>query len=128
MVRTLVVAEAIIESARDRDLSGAARRLRLGFRMAQPHATDFVNLNDLNDHTYESIGCATLFINYLRNPTGFMYLLDQIVQRGGSTLTRTYQHLTGNIEDPFPAFFALRNTKFPAGGQANWPDDNPFAI
>lgn len=89
---------------------------------------DFVNQNDPTDQTYESIGCAALFINYLRNQTGFTYPLDQIVQKGGQTLTQTYQNLTGNNDDPFPPFAALLNTKFPVGAQANWPDDNPFPI
>jgi hypothetical protein len=89
---------------------------------------DFVNQNDPTDQNYESIGCASLFINYLRNQTGFLFPLDQIVQNAGPTLTQTYQNLTGNNDDPFPAFAALLNTKFPAGGPANWPDDNPFPI
>jgi hypothetical protein len=89
---------------------------------------DFVNQNDPTDQTYESIGCAALFINYLRNQTGFLFPLDQIVQKGGPTLTQTYQNLTGNSDDPFPAFAALLNQKFPAGSPANWPDDNPFPI
>ncbi len=89
---------------------------------------DFVNHNDPTDQNYESIGCAALFINYLRNQTGFAYPLDQIVQKAGPTLTLTYQNLTGNNDDPFPAFAALLNTKFPIGSQANWPDDNPFPI
>ena len=89
---------------------------------------DYVNQNDPTDTNYQSIGCAALFINYLRNQTGFQFSLAQIVQAAGATLTNTYQTLTGNNDDPFPAFAALLNTKFPAGSTANWPDDNPFPI
>jgi hypothetical protein len=89
---------------------------------------DFVNRNDPTDQTYESIGCAALFINYLRNQTGLRYPLDQIVQKGAPTLTQTYHNLTGNNHNPFPAFAALLATKFPVGGQATWPNDNPFPI
>jgi hypothetical protein len=89
---------------------------------------DFVNQNDLTDQNYESIGCAALFINYLRNQTGLQFPLDQIVQKGGPTLAQTYKNLTGNNDDPFVAFAALLNTKFPAGSPATWPDDNPFPI
>jgi len=89
---------------------------------------DYVNQNDKSDQNYESIGCAALFINYLRNQTGFQFPIAQIVQNGGPTLAETYQNLTGNNDDPFPAFADLLNTKFPAGQQANWPDDNPFPI
>jgi hypothetical protein len=89
---------------------------------------DFVNKNDPTDQKYESIGCATLFINYLRNQTGLLFPLDQIVQKGGPTLADTYRNLTGKTDDPFPAFAALLNTKFPAGTTTNWPDDNPFPI
>jgi hypothetical protein len=89
---------------------------------------DFVNQNDPTDTNYISIGCAALFINYLRNQTGLQFALGQIVQNGGQTLTQTYQNVTGNNDDPFPAFADLLNTKFPAGTAANWPDDNPFPI
>ncbi len=82
---------------------------------------DFVNQNDPTDQTYESIGCAALFVNYLHNQTGFAYPLDQIVQKGGPTLTQTYQNLTGNNDDPFPAFAALLNTKFAIGARRIGP-------
>jgi hypothetical protein len=89
---------------------------------------DYVNQNDETDQNYVSIGCAALFINYLCHQTGFQYPIAQIVQNGGPTLKQTYQNLTGNTDDPFPAFAALLHTKFPVGQQANWPDDNPFPI
>jgi hypothetical protein len=57
-----------------------------------------------------------------------VYPLDEIVQKGGPTLARTYQNLTGNNDNPFPAFSKLLNKKFPIGGQANWSNDDPFPI
>ena len=52
---------------------------------------DYVSNTDPTDRNFVSIGCATLFINYLRFQLG--YSLDAVVQAGGSTLQDTYQAL-----------------------------------
>ena len=56
--------------------------------------SDFVSDNDDTDQNFVSIGCATLFINYLRHQLGFS--LYQITQAGGSNLEETYNNLTAH--------------------------------
>src|SRR5258708_26254841 len=86
---------------------------------------DFVTNNDPTDQNYVSIGCSTLFLNYLRYQLGFS--LNQIVQAGGATLAQTYQSLTGRT-DAFAPFSALLANRFPPGQPVNLPNDNPFPI
>jgi hypothetical protein len=53
-------------------------------------------------------GCSVLFLNYLRHQLGHPW--GTIAQAAGTTLAQTYQTLTGNASDPFPAFQALLAT------------------
>jgi hypothetical protein len=87
---------------------------------------DFVDQNDETDQNFESIGCGTLFINWLRFQLGFS--LDQIVQNGGPTLAATYQNLTGQT-DGFQRFSDLLAANFPPGaGPYGLTNDNPFPL
>src|SRR6185437_9340485 len=57
---------------------------------------DYVSVTDptagLSGGDINHVGCATLFINYLRFQLGFNLYL--IVQAAGTTLTQTYRNLT----------------------------------
>jgi hypothetical protein len=87
---------------------------------------NFVDQNDPTDQNFESIGCGTLFINWLRFQLGFG--LDQIVQNGGPTLAATYQNLTGQT-DGFQRFSDLLAANFPPGaGPYGLTNDNPFPL
>jgi hypothetical protein len=87
---------------------------------------DFVDQNDETDQNFESIGCGTLFINWLRFQLGFS--LGQIVQGGGATLADTYQNLTGRT-DGFQVFSDLLAANFPPGsGPYGLTNDNPFPL
>ena len=86
---------------------------------------DFVTQTEFTDRDHVSIGCATLFINYLRHQLHFT--LPQIVQAGGATLQQTYETLTGS-SDAFGSFAALLDSFFPPGVTVNLPNDNPFPI
>jgi hypothetical protein len=86
---------------------------------------DWVTTTEPTDRNYVSIGCATLYINYLRFQLG--HSLDKIVQAGGSTLQETYQTLTGST-DAFRPFFDLLDQYFPQGQPVNLPNDNPFPL
>jgi hypothetical protein len=86
---------------------------------------DFVTNTDPTDRNYVSIGCATLFINYLRHQLGFG--LDAIVQAAGATLEDTYHTLTG-LNNGFARFSALLSQNFPPGTAVNLADDNPFPL
>src|SRR5215467_5674566 len=72
-----------------------------------------------------SIGCGTLFINWLHYQLG--YSLNSIVQAGGTTLQDTYQVLTGSA-NAFGPFLALLNENFPPGTPVTLRNDNPFPM
>ena len=86
---------------------------------------DWVTQTEPTDQHKVSIGCATLFLNYLRYQLHFS--LSQIVQAGGTTLQQTYQHLTGS-SDAFGPFAALLALHFPPGIPVNLLSDNPFPL
>jgi hypothetical protein len=86
---------------------------------------DWVTQTEGTDRDYVSIGCATLFINYLRHQLRFS--LAQIVQAGGTTLQQTYERLTGST-DAFGPFASLLEAAFPPGVTVNLPNDNPFPL
>jgi hypothetical protein len=86
---------------------------------------DWVTNTEPTDGNYVSIGCATLFLNYLRYQLHFS--LARIVQAGGATLQGTYQHLTGSAA-AFAPFAALLQRHFPAGTPVALADDNPFPL
>jgi Metal binding domain of Ada len=87
---------------------------------------DFVNRTDRTDSNPVSIGCAALFLNYLRYQLNYRW--RDIVAAGGPNLSVTYQRLTGDPGNPFPAFAALLAGKFPARQPAVLSADNPFPI
>jgi len=88
---------------------------------------NFVNQNDRSDRHFDSIGCGTLFINYLRFQLGFD--LAQIVQNGGPTLAQTSVNLGGSSY-PFEPFALLLELNFPPGTpvNVNLDHDNPFPL
>src|SRR5215469_3404740 len=87
---------------------------------------DWVTQTEGTDRNYVSIGCATLFLNYLRYQLHLS--LARIVEAGGSTLEQTYQRLTGS-SGAFSAFSALVQRHFPAGTPVNLPGtDNVFPL
>jgi hypothetical protein len=86
---------------------------------------DWVTQTEGTDRDYVSIGCATLFINYLRHQLRFS--LAQIVQAGGTTLQQTYERLTGST-DAFGPFASLLEARFPPGVTVDLPNDNPFPL
>jgi hypothetical protein len=90
-----------------------------------PDRPDFVDQNDPTDTNYESIGCATLFLNYLRYQLHYGWA--DIVRQGGPTLAATFLNLTGKA-DAFGPFLALMDAVFPRGIPSGLTDDNPFPL
>ena len=87
---------------------------------------DWVTQTEGTDQDYVSIGCATLFLNYLRYQLHFS--LVRMVEAGGTTLQQTYQKLTGS-SDAFGPFAALVQRHFPAGTPVNLSGtDNVFPL
>jgi len=86
---------------------------------------DFVTVTDPTDRNYVSIGCSTLFLNWLRYQLHFSWA--QIVLAGAPTLAGTYTNLTGR-SDALASFRALLQAHFPAGTPTALGDDNPFPL
>jgi hypothetical protein len=86
---------------------------------------DWVTRTEPTDQDYVSIGCATLFLNYLRYQLNCGW--DRIVQAGGTTLAQTYESLTGRT-DAFQTFADLLAQRFPPGQPSDLTTDNPFPI
>jgi hypothetical protein len=88
---------------------------------------DYVTRSDPTDQNYVSIGCATLFINYLAHQLG--YTVDEIARTAGSSLADTFATLTGKpASEAFPPFAALLAQHFPPGQTATLSDDDPFPL
>jgi predicted nucleic acid-binding protein len=86
---------------------------------------DWVNRTEGTDGDFVSIGCGTLFINWLRFQLGFN--LNAIVQAGGSTLAETYHRVTGRAADgALPRFLKHIAARFPLGVPSGLANDNPF--
>jgi hypothetical protein len=86
---------------------------------------DFVNVNDNTDQNYVSIGCSTLFLNWLRYQLHFSWA--QIVLAGAPTLAGTYANLTGR-NDGLSQFKNFLQSHFPQGIPTTLTTDNPFPL
>jgi hypothetical protein len=86
---------------------------------------DWVTATEPTDQNYVSIGCATLFLNYLRHQLG--YSLTAIVAAGAPTLAQVYTNLSGKT-DAFAPFNTLLQQRFPAGQPSGLANDNPFPV
>jgi hypothetical protein len=86
--------------------------------------TDYVSANDPTDQNFVSIGCGTLFLNYLAHQLNFTW--QQILAAAGPTLAQTAANL--GVANAFADFSALLQAHFPAGTTTNLPDDNPFPL
>lgn len=86
---------------------------------------NFINSTDPTDTNFTSIGCAVLFLNWLRFQLNYSWA--DIVAAGGATLAGTYRSLTGHSTgwDDFSSFM---DTQFPRGRQYRLKTDNPFPI
>lgn len=88
---------------------------------------DFLKKNDPHENVVASpaIGCALLFLNYLRSQLGFS--LNAILTAGGDTLKDVYTNLT---TDPsaFEDFRGLLAARFPPGQVFNVESFNPFPL
>jgi hypothetical protein len=82
-----------------------------------------VDSTEATDRNYVSIGCSTLFINFLRYE--LKYGLDAIVGAAAPTLANVYQNLTGNT-DAWVRFTALVDRLFPTGVPSGLTTDNPW--
>ncbi|HSS49596.1 MAG TPA: hypothetical protein VLX28_11690 [Thermoanaerobaculia bacterium] len=86
---------------------------------------DWVDQTEPTDGDFVSIGCAALFLNYLRYHLGYTW--RQIVQAGGSTLAQTYKTLTGRT-DALARFSSLLERRFLQVPPPDIAGDNPFPL
>ena len=86
---------------------------------------DFVTVTDPTDRNYTSIGCAVLFLYWLRYQLGFTW--NQICQADGATLAATYTKLTGRT-DALARFESLLSARYPAGTPSGLTTDNPYPL
>lgn len=110
-------------------ISGPWSFLAAGDWLNSPTRPDFVSYNDPTDGNFASIGCGTLFINYIRNQRGIP--IDRIVQVADTELSTTLHAITGDPGDvyPFPPFRLLMHLHYPEGVTAVGPPlDNPFPL
>jgi hypothetical protein len=87
---------------------------------------DFVNGTHRGDSDAVAIGCCALFLHYLHTELDFSWA--QIVAAGGHDLATTYRRLTGNVDDPFPAFARQLAVSMPPGLPFSVTGDNPFPL
>lgn len=85
---------------------------------------DWVSNTEGTDRHFVSIGCGTLFINYLRFQRDIG--LKPIVVAAGATLEKGYEKLTGT-SGAFGPFSRLLARFFP-GTQNSITNDNPFPL
>ncbi|MES2114776.1 MAG: hypothetical protein V4578_06475 [Pseudomonadota bacterium] len=90
-----------------------------------PGRPDYVDVTDPTDRNYVSLGCSTLFLNFLRHQLRFSW--QQIVRAGASTLAQTYTNLTGRT-DGLTRFKNLLQAYYPEGTPVSLAGDNVFPL
>jgi hypothetical protein len=89
-----------------------------------PSRPDWVTSTEPTDQDFVSIGCGTLFLNYLAYQLNFSW--PDIISAGAPTLAQTAASL--GLQNAFSDFAALLARHYPPGITANLPDDNPFPL
>ena len=89
-----------------------------------PSRPDWVTNTDPTDTNLVSIGCGTLFLNYLADQLGFTW--PQIIAAAAPTLAGTAAKL--GLQNAFGDFSALLTRHYPPAVQAHLTDDDPFPL
>jgi hypothetical protein len=89
-----------------------------------PSRPDWVTNSEQTDRDFVSIGCGTLFYNYLAYQLNFSW--RDIIAAGAGTLAQTAANL--GVPNPFANFAALLAQYFPTNQRANLVDDDPFPL
>jgi hypothetical protein len=97
--------------------AAAARAGQTEVRLNYGSRADYVNLTLEHDLSPQPVGCAMLFIYYLRDQLGFD--IDEIIaaapgiENASALLRGVYRNLTGDDSDPFPLFKQLLDNAYP---------------
>ena len=86
---------------------------------------NFIDSTDPTDTNFTSVGCALLFLNWLRYQLNHGW--SEIVAAGGATLASTYRSLTGR-DTAWDDFSGFMTAHFPNGRQYRLTTDNPFPL
>jgi hypothetical protein len=89
-----------------------------------PPRPDWVNNTEQTDQSLVSIGCGSLFLNYLAYQLNFSW--PAIIAAGAPTLGQTAANL--GLQNAFNNFAALLARHFPPNVVAQLPDDDPFPL
>jgi hypothetical protein len=89
---------------------------------ANPSRPDWVTNTEQTDQDFVSIGCGTLFYNYLAYQLNFSW--RDIIAAGAPTLAQTAANL--GVTNAFADFSALLAKYFPVNQTAFLQDDDPF--
>jgi hypothetical protein len=90
-----------------------------------PSRPDWVNRTEPTDQDFVSIGCGSLFLNYLADQLNYSW--HDIIAAAAPTLAGTAANLglSGNV---FTRFAGLLARHFPPGTAAHLADDDPFPL
>jgi hypothetical protein len=86
---------------------------------------NWVDNTEQTDRGYTSIGCAVLFLNFMRHE--LTYSWNAIVAAAAPTLGGVYKNLTG-LTDGWAQFSALMQSYYPEGTPSGATTDNPFLL
>ena len=86
---------------------------------------NWVDTTEQTDRDYNSIGCAVLFLNFLRYELSYSW--NAIVAAAAPTLAGVYTNLTG-LADGWARFSALMQAYYPQGTPSGVSNDNPFPL
>jgi hypothetical protein len=89
-----------------------------------PSRPDWVTHTNQTDQDFVSIGCGTLFYNYLAYQLNFSW--RDIIAAGAPTLGQTAANL--GVVNAFANFAALLAQYFPTNHSASLQDDDPFPL
>lgn len=89
-----------------------------------PSRPDWVTNTEPTDGDLVSIGCGSLFLNYLAYQLNFSW--PDIVAAGAPTLGQTAANL--GLQNAFNDFSALLARHYPPGTPVYLPDDDPFPL
>jgi hypothetical protein len=86
---------------------------------------NWVDNTDQTDRDYTSVGCAVLFLNFLRHELSYSW--NAIAAAAAPTLGAVYKNLTG-LTDGWAQFSTLMQYYYPEGTPSGATTDNPFLL
>jgi len=114
-----VAAQVLYPELRDRWSTGNS-----WLNSTNPSRPDWVSNTKPTDQDIVSVGCGSLFLNYLAHQLNFSW--RDIIAAAAPTLAGTAAKL--GVQNAFGGFAALLTQHFPPNQPANLADDDPFPL